>query len=845
LSRDFGCVFGINKVSRRTHAKLGQCPLRFQPFFSTVFNKLSGADKEEISIPLGMFQRFRRLSPVGTALLCAAVVVAACSSDGAITPQPSPNPGVADGGADATTQIDASADDGGPMDGSSRDSGDAETGCKEVTPSFAFTPSTLANLTLVARPGIELSGVSQTRVAFEVYAPGDPSMFQPPGTYDLSKAPYDNYGECPLCTVITGLDESGASKRLFAQTAGTIEFKSISFESSPALFEGTLRNVVLHEFTQDPKTEKFNRTPNTECYFIREWKIDTRIINGGACVRAEDCPSTVTQVCDPKTNRCAQASDVGCFLSDPNCPNGFECKSQLEIDLSVGVCLKQCTVNATDCAADESCVVEGIFGKNGFCRKVGPGAIGASCNEPDVTTGCVAGAGCIYDGNGSGTGSCQPGCNYFAADPGCPQGRVCDAAGACVLPKRGRSTAVGSRCPEGTPQASACGADAKRFAGLCIQPFTDLPESTCQRLCAQARPSDTCSANEVCQVFSTNPTIGFCKPKSTCGDGKFDFWSEKCDDGNTIAGDGCNADCTAAEFGPLCAKAEALVLDTDLRRDTNTGSRGYFSSCGQYEITQSKTFSFASSGEGTLEVELFDTGTNEMILTAYEDCANPAATEITCRIPQTGETKIQVKIEAGQLKPTLIAVMGKNIASAGPFTLRARFLRANCGDGQVAGREQCDDGNTIPGDGCSATCKVEWPVLCGDGPNALPLLSTRVVNSGTTLGAPNRTSTEGECTTPQGDLTGSDSLFRYVAPTAGTLALKLSQQTGDQNLFIYGPCGAKTEIHRLCANGASGPMQPETIDPFDLAAGESIVVGVENLFGPEGPFKLDATFIPK
>lgn len=32
-----------------------------------------------------------------------------------------------------------------------------------------------------------------------------------------------------------------------------------------------------------------------------------------------------------------------------------------------------------------------------------------------------------------------------------------------------------------------------------------------------------------------------------------------------------------------------------------------------------------------------------------------------------------------------------------------------CGDGKIAGQEQCDDGNTIDGDGCSATCAIEGP----------------------------------------------------------------------------------------------------------------------------------------
>src|SRR3569623_1878574 len=37
------------------------------------------------------------------------------------------------------------------------------------------------------------------------------------------------------------------------------------------------------------------------------------------------------------------------------------------------------------------------------------------------------------------------------------------------------------------------------------------------------------------------------------------------------------------------------------------------------------------------------------------------------------------------------------------------------GDGSVDGNEQCDDGNTVGGDGCSATCMTEFNTKCGNG----------------------------------------------------------------------------------------------------------------------------------
>src|SRR5690242_18073018 len=39
---------------------------------------------------------------------------------------------------------------------------------------------------------------------------------------------------------------------------------------------------------------------------------------------------------------------------------------------------------------------------------------------------------------------------------------------------------------------------------------------------------------------------------------------------------------------------------------------------------------------------------------------------------------------------------------------------ATCGNGQIDPGEQCDDGNTTSGDGCSATCQTE-PTMGGGG----------------------------------------------------------------------------------------------------------------------------------
>jgi len=58
-----------------------------------------------------------------------------------------------------------------------------------------------------------------------------------------------------------------------------------------------------------------------------------------------------------------------------------------------------------------------------------------------------------------------------------------------------------------------------------------------------------------------------------------------------------------------------------------------------------------------------------------------------------------------------------NVGETGVWRLspRGTSITASCGNGFRESGETCDDGNTMPGDGCSASCLVEVPPECGDG----------------------------------------------------------------------------------------------------------------------------------
>ena len=128
---------------------------------------------------------------------------------------------------------------------------------------------------------------------------------------------------------------------------------------------------------------------------------------------------------------------------------------------------------------------------------------------------------------------------------------------------------------------------------------------------------------------------------AVCGDGT-QTPPEVCDDGNKVANDGCSADCATVEEGYICPEPGKPCVSSQI--------------CGDKKVS------------GT---ENCDDGNT----TAGDGCSDK------CR-----------------------AEPGWECATAG-----ARCTAEQCGDGVVAGTETCDDANAKAGDGCSANCTVESP----------------------------------------------------------------------------------------------------------------------------------------
>ena len=205
------------------------------------------------------------------------------------------------------------------------------------------------------------------------------------------------------------------------------------------------------------------------------------------------------------------------------------------------------------------------------------------------------------------------------------------------------------------------------------------------------KSGDGCT--DLCQLEPgyTCPNVGQpCQPPR-CGDGNLTD-NESCDDGNTTSGDGCSSDCQTVEKGwicrvpgkrctPLCG--DGILTGTESCDDGNTTSGDGCSStcliepgatCDKSTPNKCKP---AVCGNGMVEAgESCDAGDqNGLFFGDGSGCSKTCTKEPKCR--------------------------------DGSGTVTTRACDITCGNGSVETGEDCDDGNTADGDGCSHDCKLE------------------------------------------------------------------------------------------------------------------------------------------
>lgn len=169
------------------------------------------------------------------------------------------------------------------------------------------------------------------------------------------------------------------------------------------------------------------------------------------------------------------------------------------------------------------------------------------------------------------------------------------------------------------------------------------------------------------------------------------------------------------------------------------------------------------------------------------------------------------------------------------------YAGPTCGDGYAAYPEQCDDGNTLAGDGCDEYCLNEPRNVPNDScttPSAASNGATFFSTIGTSTDGPVAT---GACSAV--DLT-SDIWFCYTATCTDFVRVSLCASYYDTTLAVYAGCNCPTSGSALacdddyCGSGAGSEVT------FDAVAGQSYMIRVAGWSDRQGEGLLEITCGP-
>ncbi|MEW5852545.1 MAG: DUF4215 domain-containing protein [Myxococcota bacterium] len=376
------------------------------------------------------------------------------------------------------------------------------------------------------------------------------------------------------------------------------------------------------------------------------------------------------------------------------------------------------TFNGDGCTAQ--CVREEPVGCGTGVIDVGLGEV---CDDGNT----VAGDGCRADCRGE--EECGDGLLDEVTGEACDDGNTADldgCTGACVRERCGDgvvNNAGQEQCDDGnTTNDDGC-------------------DSTCQREgCGNA----VLEEGEVCDDGNLEAGDGCradCRGEEECGDGLLDeATGEACDDDNTVSGDGCTAACVVERCGDGVVNNAGLEDCDDGNNDgTDACPADCVFPCGHGSgatgaVLHAETghcylgFSsalgwFAAQGDcvdrGGNLVSVEDAEENTRVRSVLTGALWLGATD---QIQEgtlgwiTGEPVVFTDFTSGQpdnvgnadcvqMLPDSAQWDDSTCATALPYV--CELATPVCGNGAFEEGEQCDDGNTDPGDGCDATCQPE------------------------------------------------------------------------------------------------------------------------------------------
>ncbi|MFO0680573.1 MAG: DUF4215 domain-containing protein [Sandaracinus sp.] len=590
--------------------------------------------------------------------------------------------------------------------------------------------------------------------------------------------------------------------------------------------DDTLRCDASSTGTSATETISFNAVPNQGEYIVYDiyssttattaFTLDITCVvptcGDGMVEAAEPCDDGNTTSGDGCSSSCQLEPGIVCYGAPSHCAAALTCGNGVA---EMGeTCDDGNTADGDGCSS--TCANEPGYtcvGTPGICtRTCGNGAITApeTCDDGNFVAGDGCSASCLVEPGFACIGTPSV-CQMQSANATC--------AGATVV--TGSGTIMGDTRLGGGPFSGMGCTSSGGGRGLWYQ--VQIPPTT--RVRAVVTPSfdavlervDDCSATS-CSARADGPedltfvnattspittyarvsaysaggaggtfSIAFTYTTAVCGNGTTDV-AETCDDGNTNPGDGCSATCTtepgyscagqpstcfAQDANALCANATVVTGTTTLAGSTRNGGppitgTGCTSSGGGFGVWYAVQMpAFSSVHTVVTPAAGFDA-----VLEVVDACGATACS-------QRADGPETLDIVNNTASPvTKYAFVNPYAAGArgDTFSIAFTYHVAVCGNGTTDVGETCDDGNTTPGDGCSALCAVEGAYHCAGAPSVcyLPPLQTTITAAcvtGGTWTSPTRSSSTSD------DATTSIAALPFSVPFFGTTATYWSAST--------------------------------------------------------------------